>query len=424
MSVSQLENLVNSHNSIRDNVESIIQEKNISIDELAKFSADNIKQLVRLYQNYTKTEWSARNTYEREFIKMYLANENVPVNDKIAILFQDISTSGEYHAVTNISPYVDFIITFMNSKIDDIRKEQYSGSIIGIIKALNKGNIIFKLEHIKNLEYDVIHYIIDSYATSDMFCRLTKNNKKRNTKKEENKGDEPSNNTCESSDDSDDNDEEYGYRRYEPYYSSRYDMTSMHKFIVHACMVASEKSKEIPNSWYRALVKSSHAKLQLFPMKVTTFKGELLSQLQAHYENVSLSPVIEYRRSPGILLDNSNSRFHSYADFIEIEKKGGCYCRSIAFELPYMSYGYISHVEIDVHDKKPSKLYITNGTDYNLQKFKKCDRKSYEFVRDVLTVTKKNNDCNVSTYVTISFDFSEYVSIKDIRFYGEAISFV
>ena len=440
-----LQTIEKNHTFIRENIKSIVQDRNITEDELARFTYDDFKKILQLYSKYTDTNWSDKITYEKEFVKLYLANQQVPISEKIAILFDDISTFGEYGTISNLTPYADFIISFMNSKVDDIATNRRETSIISIVKALNAEKIKFTLNHIKKLNYDIINYIIDSYASNSIFRGLT--DKKKNKfvpkvekeKKKDNHEDNEiykSNNTNEYTDkctnenadhdtdhdtdnDTDDDTDYDRYDTYKPYYSSRYDMSSIHMFIIHACMITSH----IPDSWYKALVQSAHRKLQLFPMRITTFKGELLSQLQTHYENAMISPVIEHLRTPGILLNNSNSKFYSYTDF---KKMNSCYCNSITFELPYMSYGYISHVEIDVYDKEPTKIYLTNGKDYyNLEKFKKCDFYGYSYEREVKTIRKENaNYGDVCKYISVSFDITEYINIKDIRFYGEAISFV
>ena len=413
----QLQKLQQNHTIIRESIESIVQDKKISDDELAITTSNDVKRILKFYSTYSKTEWSDKQKYEKEFVKMYLLNNHVPISEKMAILFNDIPKLEEYAPIINITPYVDFIISFMNSKVDFINKHGSSTSLISILKALNSGNLEFTLEHIKKIKYDVLHKIINLYASSSMYRKLTEPKKKIITKEDtkliETENIEDSINDY--SDESDDIEKGFG-----KYYSSKYKMSKIHMLIVHACMI----TPDIPKSWYTAFVQSAHPKLQMYPMCVRKFKGELLSQLQTHYENVPISPIIEYRRSPGILLNNSNSRFYSYIDFKDMKS---CYCNSITFELPYMSYAYISHVEIDVYDKKPTEIYLTNGKDYNLERFKKCDKSTceYKFERETLTVSMRNDNYDdVCIYMTVSFGITEYISIKDIRFYGEALSFI
>lgn len=216
-------------------------------------------------------------------------------------------------------------------------------------------------------------------------------------------------------------------------------MSGAETFFVSALMASNDLDDKMVGKLLCKIQQACDPRLLAFPMKVTRMKGELIGQILQHYDDAVISPIVKNRRTLGVVLDNEPYKFHKYRDVFGGGGDGvSLYTTCVTIEFPYMCYGCVSHVELETYgglltltlneDKTTISVFV--DTDYVSKPF--VDYKVKE--QQVLTYASRpvmiqKIDCKdpnkVGVYVTISFSFlGSFMNIKDIRVYGEAISFV
>lgn len=421
----EIQNIDRQHETLKQNIINIIESQNIKFDEL---SSKDIKSLISYYRKYSELKWVDMNKFINNFTKRYISTEDVSFENKVAFIFTD-----DTNIDIDFKSHMNFIIDYFNKEFDRIICKER------IINLINRDLLVFTFDDMKKLSINVVNSIIRSYLLYSNTNSKPRRKIQRTQKKQlsetgnsdiDNDPDvlEARKKTADNNDDSDsDSDDNEGcdsesndsYK----YYSSKYTMSGMHEFIIIAFMTFyNENKKDIDNRWYQALVKSSHKKLMLFPQNVTLLSGELLSQIETHYDTVKISSLIECRRQLGVILNNQTHQFYTYKDFKSMNYG---YCYYLSIELPYMCYARVSHIEMDlIESDVEHKIAITNGKDYILRTFSKKPEEKYKFQFEYNTITKKNEKDELCTYISIYFGIMEYMRVKNLRVFGEAISFV
>jgi hypothetical protein len=204
------------------------------------------------------------------------------------------------------------------------------------------------------------------------------------------------------------------------------------KFLINLLMFEYEDGSNI--KIMKMLTEACDPRMNFLPQKVTRFNGELMSQIIPHYKANFISPVIDCRRGVGVILENQRRQFYEYEQFVK--NNGRFLATQITVELPYMCYGYIKEVEIDLLDvhgcggESLPKMYISTGTEYVVYPFQEC--KKWEkghfdscttLRQDVVEGEGGEMPC---TYISIHFGFTGtlFPSIQAVRLYGDAVSFI
>lgn len=424
----EMQNIDRQHETLKQNITNILESQNIKFAEL---SSNDIKSLISYYRNYSDLNWSDMNKYIDNFTKKYISSEDVSFENKVAFIFSD-----DTKMCIEYKSHMDFIIDYFNKDFDKIICKKR------IINLINRNLLVFTFDDMKKLNINVVKSIISSYL---LYFGNHSKSRNRIQHKQKRKLSETGNsdididpdvlearnkiintndeNDSDSDDDGSDSDSNDSYR----YYSSKYTMSGMHEFIITAFMTFYHNNENnIDNRWYQTVVMSSHKKLMLFPQNVRLFSGELLSQIESHYDTVKLSPLIEYRRQLGVILNNQTHQFYTYKDFNTMNYG---YCYYLSIELPYMCYARVSHLEMDIVESDVesdvyNKIEITNGKDYILRTFSKKLEEKYKVQLEYNTITKKNNKDELCTYISVYFGLMEYMRVRNLRVFGEAISFV
>lgn len=203
------------------------------------------------------------------------------------------------------------------------------------------------------------------------------------------------------------------------------------KFLINLLMFEHVDNVKI----MKMLTGASDPRLHFLPQKITRFNGELMSQIIPHYKSNFISPVVDCRRGVGIILENQRRQFYEYEKFIE--SNGRFLATQISIELPYMCYGYIKEIEVDLMDvhggvgcggENQPTMFISTGTEYVVYPFQECKKWERGYFESCLTLRQEMSEgfdmpC---TYIGIHFGFTGtlFPSIRAIRLYGDAVSFI
>lgn len=209
------------------------------------------------------------------------------------------------------------------------------------------------------------------------------------------------------------------------------NLCPIEKFLINLLMFEYKSDENI--KIMKMLTGTSDPRLHFLPQKITRFNGELMSQIIPHYKSNYISPVIDCRRGVGIILENQRRQFYEYEKFIE--SNGRFLATQISIELPYMCYGYIKEIEVDLMDfhgggcgENQPTMFISTGTEYVAYPFQECKKWEKGYFDSSLTLRQEMSEgfdmpC---TYIGIHFGFTGtlFPSIRAIRLYGDAVSFI
>ena len=210
-------------------------------------------------------------------------------------------------------------------------------------------------------------------------------------------------------------------------------LSPIEKFLINLLMFEYKSDENI--KIMKMLTGASDPRMHFLPQKVTRFNGELMSQIIPHYKSNFISPVIDCRRGVGVILENQRRQFYEYEQFVK--NNGRFLATQITIELPYMCYGYIKEVEVDLMDvhggggvggENQPTMFISTGTEYVVYPFQECKKWEKGYFESCLTLKKELSEgfdmpC---TYISIHFGFTGtlFPSIRAIRLYGDAVSFI
>lgn len=366
----------NSYANLSNTLKEIVEKKKFNDDELSQLSYQEIIQLINYNKKINNCGYTENERIANNFIKQYLESKSISNEKKIEI------------------------ILFNNNEVDDsfIDLNNYKNYILSI---LDKKNYYKIIEYIKDeklyLNYNDLEKInfdfIDTLITDATMFKYKFIDDEGNIK-----------------------------------------MSKYESLFVNLLMLFYNKikdNKQVLHNLFKCYMKSCNPKLHHIPITCNIFEGELLNKIYDYYENKSsnISPIIKYRRNLEIIEDNNKLNHYNYNDYIsEMNKRTfGMYARSITIEFPYMCYGYISDVEIDYTNDKPTKIFFTNdGNEYILKSTFNIN--SYENNSDIVSKIKTmkiSKSCSdPATFISISFGFIDMIYIKGIRIYGKAISLI
>ena len=197
-------------------------------------------------------------------------------------------------------------------------------------------------------------------------------------------------------------------------------------------IIMENENIDIINKSLEGLVLHTNLKLNLFPSgRVQKFNGNLLPQIINYYNLNYISPLIKYRRSLGIIFENSSFNYYDYVSYLKANN-GIINADNISIEFPYLCYVYFEKLEIDFISKyyttKEIKINTHSGYDYLLKPMRKIRKISNENTiknEDIITHTLINsNKDDPCVYIKISLNNILSIDIYDIRIYGEAISLI
>jgi hypothetical protein len=373
-------------------------ESTISSGDVSGLSVQDINKIITYKDRICGGPWEDSKKWDenrkktQDFKQRYLNCEGVPMDRKL----EAILTWGDSELSKNMNSFKGEIIAHLNNGL----------GFETVWDLLKKGKLIFGKEDAKEL-----------LSAGQKFIEFI--NKRKMVR------------PCKKCDDDEEEDEDN---------TNHINMTPIEKFFINLLM-CDERSESHGVREADAVHERSECKvmkllttvcdprLHFLPQKVTRFNGELVSQIIPHYKNNFISPIIDCRRSLGVILENQRSNFYEYEDFVE--NNGRFLATQITIELPYMCYGYIQEIELDLMDihgggVKP-KMFISTGSEYVVYPFQKCKKWEKGTFDTCETLRQKCPGGDMPcTYVSIHFGFTctLFPSIKAIRLYGDAVSFI
>lgn len=440
------EHIVNTIDALKTTLNNIVEGDGMTDEELAALTGDQVEAIIKHMNTLCSHDYHKRTKIEDDFKTRYL---ELPLLQDTPKLIQTILSWGETDKWSNeINKYNSHIMKYLTN-ISTQQLSDSSGLEVGMVNSTDtsriyrsiwlsivKKTLFLNKEHVSLLVKEnprFIEYVITSQIAKYNSKKPVEPSKEQTAKKQI------------SSQDSDN--EYYDVDEYNYNYDGHrknINMSYVESFMVSLLMSTNKFDDDTTQlqKIFTMYQIACHTKLQHFPMKVTRFSGEILAPILAHYSNPAnyISPIVKNRRTVGVVLDNKPYRYHKYEDvFKRSGKDTNLYTTSIAIEFPYMCYICVSHVELELNNeiqhiasRQNINISVTVETDYVLVDFRKYTK---EDKTDENTYNKKQSsiikrvDCKnpnkTGVYVSLYFSIlGAFVDIKDIRIYGEAISFV
>lgn len=239
--------------------------------------------------------------------------------------------------------------------------------------------------------------------------------------------------------DNDDDEEEDSSDSAEPSRTNRVPMAHAERFFVS--LLAADAHHELAPDLGKVLLAymvACNPRLRVMPMNVTKFDGELVRQLCDFYDDAkrsgALPPGINTRTNVGVIVGNETHRFFEFRRALG-EGRHMYYTNVIAIEFPYMCYGFVERVEVDVVKREKADenggdaMTAVGGDEYIIVPFKPCVEKDHCRLigpsTKVVTLHsgKMRDPWSPKTYVGIHLK-SRFYDVVDIRVYGTALSLV
>lgn len=373
--------LIEKYDKVVKDINEIIMKDEIDA-KIFEMSIININKIINIYTSVSNNRFEVQkdlNNFKLKFINNELLDDDKKIN---AILLWKMN---------NYLPNnKEIVLKYINSS-----NPNYFNSLWTSIKS---NNIKLNRNDIKQINNEFINYCLNSTNKYNIL------NKKNETDE-----------TNEYSDD---------------YEEDNIKVNPIEMFFVNIIM--ENENIDIINKSLECLVVHTNLKLNLFPSgRVQKFNGNLLPQLINYYNLNYISPLIKYRRSLGIIFENSSFHYYDYVSYLEANN-GIINADNISIEFPYLCYVYFEKLEIDFIPKyyttKEIKINAHSGYDYLLKPMRKIQKISNENTiknKDIITHTVINlNKDDPCVYIKISLNDIVGFDIYDIRIYGEAISLI
>jgi hypothetical protein len=407
--------IIDKIDSIKTDISDILEHQGFTDEELAQLTNDQIEALISHYNNYCSPNYQQLRDMSDALKTRYLELPTLQESDQ---LIETVLKWGKTMSFNNnINKYRSNIIKYLLSlkgKGDSTRV--YKTIWLTIIE--NK--LFFNNTHVKDLAAEnpeFIEYIIKSNSTNIPKAKKI---------------------TKEITKDSDDTD----------YYTedddmccgnNNIEMTYAESFIV-SLFLSTDKFDHHMQDLLTMYKNVCHPMLKHFPMKVTRFEGEILAPILAHYTNTIISPIVKYRHTVGIVLNNKPYEFYKYEDICKARNSSTkLYTNSLSIEFPYMCYVSISHIEIETdseirtvsfgENEKPRKLTACVESDYVLKPFKPLKEEQHQCETETNPAFIERIECTnpekPGIYTSVYFSLiGTFIYLRNIRIYGQAISFV
>jgi hypothetical protein len=404
--------IIDKIDSIKTDISDILEHHGFTDEELAQLTNDQIEALISHYNNYCSPNYQQLRDKSDALKTRYL---ELPILQESDQLIETVLKWGKTMSFNNnINKYRSNIIKYLLSlkdKGDSIRV--YKTIWLTIIE--NK--LFFNNTHVKDLveeNPEFIEYIIKSNSTN-----IPKVKKKKTKEMNE--------------DDTDDTDDDMCCG------NNNIEMTYAESFIV-SLFLSTDKFDHHMQDLLTMYKNVCHPMLKHFPMKVTRFEGEILAPILAHYTNTIISPIVKYRRTVGVVLNNKPFEFYKYEDICKArDSSTKLYTNSLSIEFPYMCYVSISHIEIETdseiravsfgENEKPRKQTACVESDYVLKPFKPFKGEQYQYDTETNPPFIERIECTnpekPGIYTSVYFSLiGTFIYLRNIRIYGQAISFV
>ena len=384
--------------SLKQTLVDMVESNGLTDDELSELNAKEIECLIEkrnvICNNFPYLQ---KQKIEDDFKKRYLNLTHFDNNFRRVESILQWGLNKDTSFVNNVQKYKDHIVDFLSTL-----KEDDTDVFKTIWDCIMQNKLLLNKSDVDRIITNKKLFL--SYCVSSSLCKP----------------------------DNDDNDQ------------PNIEMSAAESFLVSALMTMTDfdNDTKLIKKIFTKYRNVCHPKLQVFPMKITRFQGELIEQISNHYEskNVSISPIVNYKRTVGVVLNNKPSEYYRYRDvFTNDQVAKHMIVKHIGIEFPYMCYIRVSHMEFDMcsecseimNNKTMSleKLEAVVGRDYNV---KMNEFYNYKGNNDVINENenvsvvnvKCTNPNTVGHYVYTFFSlFGTYMQLRNIRVYGEAISF-
>lgn len=210
-------------------------------------------------------------------------------------------------------------------------------------------------------------------------------------------------------------------------------------------LIMENENADMTNDLLKCLVSISHPRLNLFPCGTVTkfidervlkcpngyvaqFKGELINDITEFYTNTQISPLVEFRRTICLVVDNCVYNHYDYNEYMNVNNR--ICTNTLCIEFPYMCYAYVSKIVITIAEDyvggRVKKFTCGYGTEYALvinTEVKTIETSQYDDTRKVREIILKNdNPKNPCSFLDLYS--SDVVTIFDIKVYGEAFTLI
>ena len=365
--------------------------------ELALLTFKDVVKLLKHFQDIAILPWDDLQTIKKKFIQRYINLDDVAIHEKIQCFFG--LTKDVY---TNIDLNDLKMQIICHVKDPSIGYTLYKP----LMEMIVEGRICFYKDEMLLLPRAFYEEIFGFFKYRHVHCNFLKKNRNKQFDEFEEEAES----------------------------SRKVTMSNMEMFFVNLAYIA--PSLELDElSIMKCYSLECHPKYKAFPMQITRFSGDLLPQIQSHYENKAhlISPIIEIRRNLGLLCQNT-AVFPKFYKFHE-KMKNPFMTTDLYIEFPYMCYAFVERVEVDVEkksyirDDKDRKInYTSGGIEYVFSSFcdpdaQSPDQSNTKQLTETLTLTHTHKKSK-TPYTYFSIHLSQYDTVHAVRLYGGAVCFI
>lgn len=381
-----------------DELQSVLATAMSTQNGVQNMRCEDIETLIKYRRMYCELSWQEQVEEEQIMKKRYIDCEAVPIENKIAAVLKWSTESTYTYKADNLLMYKDKVIEYLMTLSDE--EKVYSN----VLRMISEGGLKFDIEDITRLPPKFFEFVLRKRCYTS--CHVIK----ANAQKQSNADDE-----CDDM-------------------CKNIKMSNLERLFIN--IICSDK-EACGEAFFIPYMVEADPRLRVMPTRKTILGGstsELVDSVNQHYAGAVVSPVIQYRRELGVIIDNNPNQFYKWSDvFSDCGCKGVC-TSSITIEFPYMCYAYVDKVEVDVDEcygqrEKETYIMVLTGDEYIMRPFRELRGKEPFKIATIKpkVITLKHDHIeknDLCTHIMISFGLSQYQMVRNIRIYGKAVSFV